>query len=313
MKIAAIMILAFTVLALAASASIIPSSLTEQKCGNGIREGYEVCEPETAYDLCPAIGKILKIALVCNENTCNCLPDRSAKDCGNEIREGVEMCDPGKKEASIDFCPNISMAIGIDLRCDNKTCDCIPTGPIIKLSTCGDKKVEGNEDCEADDDCPKGRVCQNCTCIRLETDLNLTPVQYNITTDNVSMPSLEDITRNGAKTELAGFVLEDYIGEVIPEQLEYFDAEDINAYIKMADGNEYVASLVTRETVVQEVHPYPLNDTSMEMWLSEETLGKIKASDTRTETIVTMLEDGTMKYKPTGFFRRIWFWLFKPF
>lgn len=312
MKLAAAIVLAFAVLALAASASVIPSSLTEQKCGNGIREGYELCEPDTAYDLCPSIGKILKIAMACNEKTCNCLPDRTAKNCGNQIREGVEMCDIGKKEAPVDFCPNISMAINIPLRCDNKTCDCMPSGPIIKLSTCEDGKVEGNEDCEADDDCPKGRNCVNCSCVRIEGNFNITPVEHNMTEDEVPVPTIEDMTKNAGKTELAGFVIEDYAGEVIPGALSYFDGENINVYINMND-TEYAASIATTQNVVQEVHPYPLNDTSMEIWITEDALGKIKASDKRTETITAMLGDGTIKYKPTGFFRRIWFWLFKPF
>jgi hypothetical protein len=291
---------------------VIPPELTEQKCGNGVREGYEVCEPDTAYDLCPSIGKLLKIAMVCNEMTCNCLPDRSAKDCGNNIREGVEMCDPGKK-ATVDFCANVSMALGINLVCDTKTCDCIPSGPIIKLSTCGDSKVEGNEDCEEDEDCPKGRECQNCTCIRVEQDLNLTPVVHNVTTDEISVPTIEDITSKAGKTEIAGLWIEDYVGEIIPESLDYFDDEEINVYITMKDNSQYVASIATTQRVVQEVHPYPLNDSSMEVWITEDGLNTIKQSEKRSEAIVNMLENGAIKYKPTGFFRRIWFWLFKPY
>ncbi|MEM4239820.1 MAG: hypothetical protein QXK08_01365 [Candidatus Woesearchaeota archaeon] len=305
-------ILAFALVSAAAYASVIPSSLTEQKCGNGIREGYEVCEPDTAYDLCPSIGKILKIAMVCNEQTCNCLPDRSAKDCGNNIIEGVEMCDPGKR-ATPDYCPNISMAIGIDLVCDPKTCDCIPSGPVIRLSTCGDGKVEGNEDCESDDDCARSRRCQNCTCVVKEENISISPVQHNVTTDEISVPTIEDITRKAGKTEIAGFVIEDYVGEVLPEQLEYFDDEEINFYIKMNDGNEYIASAVTTKNVVQEVHPYALNDTSMEVHITENALNSIRQADRRADAIVKMLEDGTIQYKPTGLFRRIWFWLFRPY
>lgn len=313
MKQIALFTLFFVLLASIAYASVIPSSLTEQKCGNGIREGYEICEPDTAYDLCPSIGKLLKIALVCNEKTCNCLPDRTAKDCGNQIREGVEMCDFGTKEARVDFCPNISMALNIPLACDNVTCDCIPTGPIIRLSTCGDGTVEGNEDCENTTDCAKGRTCVNCTCERVADEFNLTQIQHNITTDDVSIPTIDDITARAGKTTIAGFVIEDYVGEVIPDDLDYFDNEEINVYIKMTDNNEYVASLVTNQMVVQEVHPYPLNDTSMEIWIDEATLDSIKSADNRTTLIVSLLGDGKIKYKPTGFFRRIWFWLFRPY
>jgi hypothetical protein len=311
MKLTTALILAFSVLAISASASVIPDALTEQKCGNGIREGYELCEPDTAYDLCPSIGKLLKIAMVCNEYTCACLPGRSAKDCGNNIREGVEMCDPGKK-ATVDFCGNVSMAVGIPLACDPVSCDCIPTGPKIILSTCGDSKVEGNEDCESDDDCPKTRLCQNCTCVLKEQNVSIS-VQHNVTTDEVGVPTIEDITSRAGKTEIAGFVIENYVGEIIPESLDYFDDEEINVYLEMNDGSAYVASLVTTQMVVQEVHPYPLNDTSMELWVTETALNTIRDSDKRAETIVTMLSDGTIEYKPTGFFRKIWFWLFRPY
>ncbi len=283
----ALLLLVLAVLAFSASASIIPAEYTEQKCGNGIREGYELCEPDTVFDLCPSIGKILKIAMVCNDATCNCLPDRSAKDCGNHILEGVEMCDPGTKEEFVDYCPNVSMAIGIPLMCDNKTCDCIPSGPRIVLSTCGDGKVEGNEDCESDDDCPKSRKCENCTCTRVEQDLNLTPVQHNVTEDELNVPTIEDITSRAGKTEIAGFLIEDYVGEVIPGELT--------------------------KMVVQEVHPYGLNETSMEIWIGEDALNEIRNSDSRTATITRMLTDGTISYKPSGLFRRIWFWLFRPY
>jgi len=312
MKVMAILVFALSALVLSASASVIPASLTEQKCGNGIREGYEVCEPGTAYDLCPSIGRLLKIAMVCNEQTCNCLPDRSAKDCGNNIIEGAEMCDPGKRPTP-DYCPNVSMALGIALVCDPKTCDCIPSGPIIRLSTCGDGKVEGDEDCESDEDCPRTRKCQNCTCVLREENISISPVQHNVTTDEIPVPTLEDITRKTGKTEIAGFIIEDYVGEVIPEPLKYFDDEEINFYIRMKDGTAYVASAVTTKSVVQEVHPHALNDSSMEVWVTEDALNSIRESDKRTETIVTMLTDGTIRYRPTGFFRRIWFWLFRPY
>ncbi len=306
-------LLVLAVLAFSVSASVIPAEYTEQKCGNGIREGYELCEPDTVFDLCPSIGKILKIAMVCDERYCNCLPGRSAKACGNQILEGVEMCDPGTKEELVDYCPNVSMAIGIPLVCDNNTCDCIPSGPRIVLSTCGDDKVEGNEDCEEDSDCPGTRKCENCTCVRVETNISISPVQHNISEDEISVPTLAEITGGAGKTEIAGFFIEDYVGEVIPEDLDYFDDETINFYIKMNDGTAYVASAVTTKMVVQEVHPYGLNDTTMEVWTDEGALGEIKDSDSRTTIITRMLTDGTINYKPSGFFRRIWFWLFRPY
>jgi len=312
MRHALLFILLGTLLIMPASASVISSSLTEQKCGNGLREGYELCEPDTAYDLCPSIGRVLKIAMVCDERNCACLPGESAKDCGNHILEGVEMCDPGEKEVPVDYCPNISQIIGLPLKCDTASCDCVAEGLAYKISYCGDAKVEGYEDCEADDDCPTGRTCDNCTCVRRDVSLNLTPVEHNVTPDDIPVPTVEDIIKR-KKNTVAGFVLEDYVGEVLPDELGYFDDEEINIRIAMKDGSNVTVSLVTTEMVVQEIHLYALNDTSMELSMDEETVADIKAADSRTATIVRMLEDGTIEYKPTGFFRRIWFFLFTPF
>jgi hypothetical protein len=295
-----------------AMASVIPEHLTEQKCGNKIREGYELCEPDTPYDICPAIGKLLKIAMVCNEVNCACLPGESAKDCGNQIREGVEMCDPGTKEPAVDFCSNITSAIGLPLKCDEKTCDCVPAGLPVVLSTCGDEKIEGNEDCEGDEDCPKGRVCDNCSCVRKDAEIELSPVQYNVTTDNVSVPTIEEIIAQRKNTVL-GFVLEDYVGEVIPEELEYFDDEKINIHVALNDGTNTTVSVITTEMVIQEIHNYALNKTTMDVWVDEADAEKIRAGEERTPTIALMLENGEIEYRPRGFFRRIWFFLFTPF
>lgn len=309
MRTLACLLLLFALISASASASIIPKKLTEQKCGNGVREGYELCEPGTAFDICPAIGRLLKVAMVCNEVDCSCLPN--TKDCGNQIHEGVEMCDPGEKEEPIDFCPNVSNAIGLPLECDTATCDCVPKGPAVIISYCGDEKVEGNEDCEVDDDCPKGRTCQNCSCIRVD-DLNLTPIEHNITPDDIPIPTLEDIVRRQKNTVL-GMVLEDYVGEILPEELDYFDEEIIAIHVSLNDLTNATVGLVTTEMVVQEAHPYELNDTTMEVWVKEDTVAGVNAAENRAGEIVRLLETGDIDYRPTGFFRRIWFWLFTPY
>jgi hypothetical protein len=306
------LLLLFVLCAASAYASVIPAKLTEQKCGNGVREGYELCEPDTAYDLCPSIGKFLKVAMVCDERNCACLPGESAKDCGNGIREGVEMCESDKKGSAFDLCPNMSQIIGVPLKCELSSCDCVNDGLAIKISHCGDKNVEGYEDCEADDDCPKGRTCDNCTCVRNDVPLNLTPVEHNVTGDDVPVLTVEEIIRKQKQTVL-NFVLDDYVGEVLPEALDYFDDETINVQVALKDGANITVSIVTTEMVVQEVHNYALNDSTMNLWMDEEAVAAIKASDKRTETIVSFLETGKIGYTPTGFFRRIWFLFFTPF
>lgn len=312
MKQTLLFLLLCVLLATAVSASVIPARLTEQKCGNGIKEGYELCEPDTAYDLCPSIGKFLKVAMVCDERNCACLPGESAKDCGNGIREGVEMCESDKKGSPFDLCPNMSQIIGVPLKCELSSCDCINDGLQLKISTCGDKNVEGYEDCESDDDCPKGRTCNNCTCVRNDVPLNLTAVERNVTLDDIPIPTVEDIIRKQKQTVL-NFVLDDYVGEVLPEDLDYFDEETINIKVALKDGDNATVSVVTTEMVVQEVHNYPLNDSTMDVWMDEDAVAAIKASDNRTATIVSFLETGKIGYKPTGFFRRVWFLFFTPF
>ena len=314
MKRALIVAVALALFAATVSASIIPASLTEQKCGNGMREGYELCEPGTAFDLCPAIGKILKIAMVCNENTCACLPGERAKNCGNGIRESAEACDPGtgKKGPQLDICENLSQIIGQPLKCDPATCDCVNSGLKFVPSSCGDGKVEGSEDCETDDDCPHGRTCENCSCIYHEDELNLS-VQHNITEDAVPVATIQDITANTNKHTIANFVVEDYIGEVIPDELHYFDDETVNIHIAMKDGKNQTVSLVTTQMVVQEVHPEAAAKPTMELWMDEAAAQQIKDADKRTITIVQMLSDGTITYHPTSFWRRLWFFFFTPF
>ena len=315
MRLITALLLVLALCTLSVGASVIPAELTEQKCGNGIREGYELCEPDSAYDLCPSIGKVLKIAMVCDERNCACLPN--IKDCGNGIPEGSEMCETDEKGFDFNMCGNISNIIGLPLKCDLESCDCVAEGLAVKVSYCGDDVLEGYEDCEVDQHCPTGRVCQNCSCVRPGEDLtNLTPVIYNVSdydipTEDVSegVTTVEDIIRRRKQTVL-NFVLEDYVGEVLPEDLDYFDEEEINIYVTNTTIN---VSVVTTQMVVQEVHSYALNKSSMEIWIDEETVAKIKAADERTALIVRLLEDGTIKYKPRGFFRRFWFLFFRPF
>ena len=314
MKQALIVSLVFVLLAGTVSASIIAAELSEQKCGNGLRDGYEICEQGTAFDLCPAIGRLLKIAMVCNENTCACLPGERAKNCGNGIREGAEACDPGDNHLGpqLNICDNLSQIIGQPLKCDPATCDCVNSGLKFVPSVCGDNKTEGSEDCEADADCPRGRTCENCSCVYHEDDLNLS-IQHNITTDVELPPTIEQITAQSGKHTIVDFVLEDYIGEVIPDELQYFDDETITVHIVLKDNTTQNVSLVTTQTVVQETHAEAAAKPTMNIWLDEGTVRAIKASDTRTKTIVAMLADGTITYKPTGFWRRLWFFFFTPF
>jgi len=127
------------------------------RCQNSIREPSESCdlgtrETPTKDDLCPALGKILKIVQVCRSEDCACMPDRM--DCGNEIRESAEWCDPGTKQTpeKNDLCPKLSELLGRPMVCNPDTCLCKATTDINQNVTCGDGKIEFKEDCELDED-----------------------------------------------------------------------------------------------------------------------------------------------------------------
>lgn len=101
--------------------AVIDHSLTNKLngCGNKERDGYELCEPGTDFNLCPQIGKLLKIAMVCYEKTCGCLPVKIV-DCKNKVREGNEGCQEGIE----DLCPEVEKIVGKPLKCNPQTCFC---------------------------------------------------------------------------------------------------------------------------------------------------------------------------------------------
>ncbi len=145
-------------------------SITDFRCGNGVLDEFELCEKGVNETYCDDLATLLEIDTVCDTQHCTCLPRVNKVYCGNNIREGVEVCD-GDGD---DKCPDYGQLINISLTCNKKTCGCtinqtIPSdyNPGVveglinasqKASSCGDKKVERDEDCD-----PPNTLCKTST------------------------------------------------------------------------------------------------------------------------------------------------------
>lgn len=136
-------------------------AITDLRCGDGNIDQFELCEKGVEdVNYCEDLGKILKVASVCDTAHCTCLPRVNKAFCGNNIREGIEVCD-GDGE---DFCAELGNATGLNLSCNKSTCGCDILGDIPNdynpltvdtlenlssaPSSCGNKKVERDEDCD---------------------------------------------------------------------------------------------------------------------------------------------------------------------
>lgn len=146
-------------------------AITDFRCGNGVLDQFELCEKDVKnVTFCDALGTILEIDTACDETHCTCLPRVNKAFCGNNIREGVELCDG----TGDDKCDEFGNATNLTLTCNPKTCGCTINQTIPKdynpetvqdlvnkastPSTCGNKKVEGNEDCD-----PPNTLCTTAT------------------------------------------------------------------------------------------------------------------------------------------------------
>ncbi len=145
-------------------------SITDFRCGNGVLDQFELCEKDVKENFCDELGTVLEIDTVCDTQHCTCLPRVNKAYCENNIREGVEVCDGD----AVDKCPEYGQLINISLKCNPKTCGCdinqtipkdydpVVVGGLINASqtssSCGDKKVERNEDCD-----PPNTLCTTNT------------------------------------------------------------------------------------------------------------------------------------------------------
>lgn len=155
-----VMFLAILLLLVPAVYAQLDWSITDLRCGNDKLDEFELCEEGLGNGYCEDLGRILKVASVCDTQHCTCLPRVNKAFCGNNIREGIELCD-GDGE---DFCAEFGNATGMNLTCNPDTCGCdvveaVPAdyNPVVidelknqsqKTAVCGDKKVERDEECD---------------------------------------------------------------------------------------------------------------------------------------------------------------------
>jgi hypothetical protein len=195
-------------------------SITDFRCGNGVLDDFELCEKDVEETKCDALGTVLEIDTACDVQHCTCLPRVNKAYCGNNIREGVEVCDGDGENKCADF----GAAINISLTCNKKTCGCdfnqtIPSDYNPEVveglinasqtpSSCGDKKVERNEDCD-----PPNTLCttntgdpgictEKCRCVLPEMlgveeeEPVVEEIKAENVTENVTVENITEVPEN---------------------------------------------------------------------------------------------------------------------
>ncbi|MBW3001900.1 hypothetical protein KY338_01925 [Candidatus Woesearchaeota archaeon] len=306
MKKLLLLLLFLVVLSAAASAQVLVSVEEKTVCGDGIREGHEMCEPDTDQDLCEAAGKVIGIAMVCDERDCTCLPKRM--DCGNEIREGAEFCDPGEKEdkEENDFCPALGNLFNETFTCDPDTCLCKPETifgaepPAI----CGDGNITRDEECEKDEDCRADYECKNCSCVRKEwiNESVITEVKKNLTK--------KQEPEKKPKEEVKKTDYHDFVGVILPDYLQKdFQKARVNVYIELENGSTQVVGVTTLHNVVQEIEDEKLSSVNYDVFVKKKKANAILNADDQGAALKKAFDDGSVTYKPKGLFSRFWAWL----
>ncbi|MBW2972842.1 hypothetical protein KY346_00435 [Candidatus Woesearchaeota archaeon] len=290
------------ILSAAASAQVLVSVEEKTVCGDGIREGHEMCEPDTDQDLCEEAGKVIGIYMACDPRDCTCLPKRM--DCGNEIREGVEYCDPGEKEdpEENDFCDELGEIFNETFTCDPDTCLCKPEKlyGVVPPDVCGDKNITGSEQCETDEDCEEGEICQDCICV-LKVRQNITEVIEKFKEE----PAPEE-----KKKEEGPMDYHDLVGTVLPSWLmDDFEEEKINVVVNMTDGSIKVVGVTTSHGVVQDIVDEKLDGATYDAFANQKLAEEILASDDKANMLKLAMDEEDITYKPKGLFARIWQWI----
>lgn len=186
------------------------------QCGNGVREMFEPCDPSSSADnadLCPEIGKIAGIAMVCRKEICSCLP-RKYIVCGDHHTGGNEMCESDDK----NYCADAGTLLNAKLECNPKSCLCraaegaIPKPEVnltnLTVSLCGNRHVDDSEQCD-----PPGRQCSfedkegvcadDCSCTPLETEEGTTDDNATVQVLQSEQPSVEESLRETQTEEIS--------------------------------------------------------------------------------------------------------------
>jgi hypothetical protein len=282
------------------------------RCGNGVRESSESCDLGSKTiprdeDLCPAMGKILGIVQVCRSEACACIPDRM--DCGNGIREGSEWCDPGEEQKEDteenDLCPQLSELFGRNMTCNPDTCLCRAASSLADETICGDGKIEFKEECESDEDCMDDRECKNCLCMLRIPELDQKELDEMLNQSDIPTPEEKKKMKAEEKKE---FDYHDMAGATIPE---FFHGDFKKSYtnVNVSTGSgSYIIGLHTKHNIIQEIIDGGFEEPDMIIHVNESDGKAIADSENKLQALEAALDDGTITYRPTGLFGRMWFW-----
>lgn len=192
-------------------------AITDLRCGNGILDQFELCEKGVDNESrCDILAEKLGIDMGCFEQHCTCVPKVNPVYCGNNRRDFNEMCDGTSTE---DQCPVLGEILGnITLKCNAKTCGCDIIGtpadysPAVvedyinksqTPSSCGDKKVERDEDCDPPNtlcttSTKEAGVCtEKCKCVEPELLDEPEKVEEAVTEENVTAVNLTEEVVDG--------------------------------------------------------------------------------------------------------------------
>ncbi len=187
-------------------------TITDLRCGNGVLDQFELCEEGLDNESrCDILAEKLGIDMGCFEKHCTCVPKVNPVYCGNDRRDFNELCDG---TSSDDQCPVLGEIMGnITLKCNKTTCGCdiigtpadynpsVLEGYINKTQTassCGDKKVERNEDCDPPNtlcttSTKEAGVCTDkCKCVEPALLDEPEEVKANVSEDNATVENVAE-------------------------------------------------------------------------------------------------------------------------
>jgi hypothetical protein len=148
------------------SGAIQGATVLVQRCGNGVIDEGERCDPEAQPTGCMppfSVPPPPDKSLECNNLTCMC--EWIPITCGNGIVQFGEECDG----ADLSDCPSPQPGMTL-VGCHSTSCHCVYINEPPHVPTCGDAILDPGEECDpampaSGPSCPPEQVCTaNCKC-----------------------------------------------------------------------------------------------------------------------------------------------------
>ncbi len=193
-------------------------------CGNGVKEGTEVCDTGANNGACPKT-----CSATCTTNSCSGSGSGSEEPpavCGNGKKEGTETCDAGSSNGA---CPRLCSAT-----CTANTCVTVTSGSGSGF-VCGDGKKEGTEVCDTGANngaCPKtcSATCTTNSCSGISTQNNPGSTGGAGNNDNSGGGGGGVIRILSAEEFSAGKLIKAKIGDIVRFKVtDVYDSVDVRA------------------------------------------------------------------------------------